>query len=140
MAHTLGSAMAVLGAALLLTRIPTLTRLLHPLATAGAMALTLYSTHLLVLTADVGDDHPALLYLLMVTGALAFALLWQRRFGQGPLERIRKVRAERTMVFGVLVMLGRRRAVCGVAVMVRWCAGVICCRGGWRGRRGWVGG
>jgi uncharacterized membrane protein YeiB len=84
--HTLGSAMAVLGAALLLTRVPAVARVLWPVAVAGSMALTLYSAHLLLLATDGLKDNRVLLYVLMVVGALAFALLWRRRFRQGPLE------------------------------------------------------
>jgi hypothetical protein len=84
--HTLGSAMAVLGAALLLTRVPAVARVLWPVAVAGSMVLTLYSAHLLLLATDVLQDDLVLLYVLMVVGALAFALPWRRRFRQGPLE------------------------------------------------------
>jgi uncharacterized membrane protein len=94
--HTLGSAMAVLGLALLFTHIPAPARLLRPLAAAGGMVLTLYSAHLLVLTIPDWQDHPVLFYLLMVTGALTFALLWKHWFGQGPLERIVTAAAGRT--------------------------------------------
>jgi uncharacterized membrane protein len=87
-AHTLGSAMAVLGAALLVTRVPAIARLLRPLAAAGSMALTLYSAHLVVLATGLLEDRPGLLYLLMVVGALWFASAWQTGIGQGPLERI----------------------------------------------------
>lgn len=93
LAHTLGSAIAVLGAALLLTRVRVITRLLRPLAVAGSMVLTLYSAHLIILATGVLEDSPELLFLLMVAGALVFAGLWQRRFGQGPLERIVTVAA-----------------------------------------------
>jgi uncharacterized membrane protein len=88
MARTLGSAMAVLGAALLLSRVPVVARLLRPLAAAGTMTLTLYCGHLLVLATGVLDDAPEALYLLLVVGALAFGVTWQRRRGQGPLERL----------------------------------------------------
>ncbi len=88
MARTLGSAMAVLGAALLLSRVPVVARLLRPLAAAGAMTLTLYCGHLLVLATGVLDDAPETLYVLLVVGALAFGVAWQRRLGQGPLERL----------------------------------------------------
>ncbi|HEX4356530.1 MAG TPA: heparan-alpha-glucosaminide N-acetyltransferase domain-containing protein [Pseudonocardia sp.] len=86
--HTLGSGMAVLGAALLLCRVAAIARLLRPLAAAGAMTLTLYSAHLLVLATGVLDGAPEVLYVLLVVGALIFAFHWQRRFGQGPLERL----------------------------------------------------
>jgi uncharacterized membrane protein YeiB len=98
--HTLGSAMAVLGAALLLTRVPAVARVLWPVAVAGSMALTLYSAHLLLLATDGLKDNRVLLYVLMVVGALAFALLWRRRFRQGPLEWLVAVvagRARRTV-------------------------------------------
>jgi uncharacterized membrane protein YeiB len=86
--HTLGSAMALLGAALLLCRLAVLARLLRPLAAAGAMTLTLYTAHLLVLATGVLDGEPEVLYVLLVIGALVFGYYWQRRFGQGPLERL----------------------------------------------------
>ncbi len=88
MARTLGSAMAVLGAVLLLSRLPAVARLLRPLAAAGAMTLTLYCGHLLVIATGVLDDVPWVLFVLMAAGALAFGVGWQRRMGQGPLERL----------------------------------------------------
>ncbi len=93
-AHVLGSGLAVLGAALLLTRVPVLRRLLAPVAAAGAMTLTLYSAHVLVLGADPFDDEAAL-YLAMVTASLVFAVLWRRRHRQGPLERPISAASER---------------------------------------------
>ena len=86
--HTLGSAVAVLGAALLVTRIPLVARLLAPLAAAGSMALTLYSAHLVLLATGVLQNRPRVLYLLMVVGALVFAQVWRHRRGSGPLERV----------------------------------------------------
>jgi hypothetical protein len=52
------------------------------------MVLTLYSAHLVVIATGFLQDDPVLLYLAMVLGAIVFALLWHRLFGQGPLERI----------------------------------------------------
>jgi hypothetical protein len=86
--HTLGSAGAVLGAALLLTRLPVLARALSPVAAAGSMALTLYSAHLVLLATGVLREQPVVLFLLMVLGAMAFAVPWRRWIGQGPLERM----------------------------------------------------
>jgi hypothetical protein len=86
--HTLGSAMVVLGAALLLTRVDAIRSLLLAVAAAGAMTLTLYSAHLVVLATGVLDDQRVTLYLLMVGGSLLFAVAWRRRLGQGPLERM----------------------------------------------------
>jgi uncharacterized membrane protein len=86
--HILGSAAAVLGAALLLTRIPAVSRVLSPLAAAGTMSLTLYSAHLVLLATGVQEDGPGLLFLSMVVGALVLAWAWRRLFGQGPLEAL----------------------------------------------------
>jgi uncharacterized membrane protein YeiB len=93
MAHTLGSAMAVLGAALLLARVPVLRRLLMPLAPAGAMTLTLYSSHIVVLESgvlDIGvlEDDLRAQYLVQVFAVLVFAVLWRRWHRQGPLETL----------------------------------------------------
>jgi uncharacterized membrane protein len=88
MARTLGAAMAVLGAVLLLSRIPAVARLLRPLAAAGAMTLTLYCGHLLVIATGVLDGAPGALFVLMAVGALAFGVAWKRWMGQGPLERL----------------------------------------------------
>jgi uncharacterized membrane protein YeiB len=93
--YTLGSAMAVLGAALLLTRVPAVARLLRPVAVAGTMTLTLYCAHVLLLRTGVLQDDELLLYVLMVAGALTFALLWRRWCRQGPLEWLVAVAAGR---------------------------------------------
>jgi len=95
MVHTLGSAMAILGAALLLSRVPVIARLLRPLAAAGAMTLTLYSGHILVLATGVLQHTPGTMYVLLVVGALAFGFFWQRWLGQGPFERLVAVAAGR---------------------------------------------
>jgi uncharacterized membrane protein len=86
--HTVGSAAAVLGAALLLTRIPVVARVLAPVAAAGSMSLTLYSAHLVLLATGFLGDDPVLLFLAMVVGALALAAAWKSRFRQGPLEAL----------------------------------------------------
>jgi hypothetical protein len=86
-AYVLGTATAVVGGALLLTRVAVLARLLQPLAAAGSMVLTLYSAHLVVLASGALDDEPALLYLVLVVAAPAFAWAWRRWVGRGPLER-----------------------------------------------------
>jgi len=86
--HVLGSAMVVVGAALLVTRVAVAAWLLQPLAAVGSMALTLYSTHLVVLASGVLDDDPLARYLLIVLPALTFAVLWRWLFGRGPLERV----------------------------------------------------
>jgi uncharacterized membrane protein YeiB len=88
LAHTIGSAMAILGAALLLTRAARGSRILRPLADIGSMTLTLYTAHVVVLSTDLLSDHATLLYTVLVVGSVAFAVLWRRRYGQGPLERL----------------------------------------------------
>ena len=87
--HTIGSALAVLGACLLLARL--LPRLVFlPLAAAGSMTLTLYSLHVLVLT----NGSPLLvedrlqLWVGHVVVALVVASLWRTRVGRGPLEAL----------------------------------------------------
>ncbi|WP_449353368.1 heparan-alpha-glucosaminide N-acetyltransferase domain-containing protein [Streptomyces shaanxiensis] len=84
---TLGSAAAILGGALLLTRSTLLTRALTPLAAAGSMPLTLYVAHVLLLATGALSGSPELLYAVMTTGALLFALSW-RHVGRGPLETV----------------------------------------------------
>lgn len=93
--HTLGVAVAVLGAVLLVTRLRLARRLLWPVAVAGSMTLTIYSAHALVLGWGVLEDNDGALYALTVAGALAFAVVWRRLVGQGPLERIVSTAASR---------------------------------------------
>jgi hypothetical protein len=88
MLHTIGSAAAVIGAALLLTRVRLIARIVSPIAAAGSMSLTLYWAHLILLAFGVGEDQPPLLFLSMMVGALALAWVWRWRIGQGPLERL----------------------------------------------------
>jgi len=83
--HTSGTALAVLGLALLV--VPLAGRLLAPLAAAGSMPLTLYTLHLVVLGL-VGDADPWPFYLLQAVGALAVALAWRTLVGRGPLEAL----------------------------------------------------
>jgi uncharacterized membrane protein YeiB len=87
MLHDLGVAMAVLGCCLVLARILKGPRLLWPLVAAGSMTLTLYSAHILVLATGLLEDHPVLLYVAMVLGALGFATVWRQTKDQGPLEK-----------------------------------------------------
>ncbi|MGX5359459.1 heparan-alpha-glucosaminide N-acetyltransferase domain-containing protein [Kocuria sp. KH4] len=99
----LGSAMAALGACLLLAR--RFGTWLLPLSAMGAMSLTLYTAHLLALSTEVHYDRPALWFGVQAGLAALFALAWQRALGQGPLERVvaRSVKLTRRAV------LGRRR-------------------------------
>ncbi len=86
---TTGSALGVLGVALLVVRVDLVRRLTHPLAAAGAMTFTLYTTHVLVLSQrDWGAFDSVAYYLVHVVVALTFAPLWLRRFRRGPLESV----------------------------------------------------
>jgi uncharacterized membrane protein YeiB len=86
--HTLGTAMAVLGAVLVITRLPAARRVLWPVGVAGAMTLTIYSAHVLVLGSGLLGDDPLAQFIVSVAATLAFAVVWRRLAGQGPLERI----------------------------------------------------
>lgn len=86
--HTVGSALAVLGASLLVTRVAGVQRLLAPLAAAGAITLTLYSAHVVVLWTEVLHKQMRLQYVLLVMGSLVLAVHWRRRHRHGPLEGV----------------------------------------------------
>jgi uncharacterized protein len=63
---------------------------LYPLAAVGAMALTAYTVHV-VIVADIGraafEQTGNGLYLSFIVGALAVCAMWTLLFGKGPLER-----------------------------------------------------
>lgn len=85
--HTTGSALAVLGACLLLVRfLPRMAVL--PFAAAGSMTLTLYSAHVLALAdgSPFLTDDRAQLWLSHVAVALVLATVWRATVGRGPLE------------------------------------------------------
>jgi uncharacterized membrane protein YeiB len=87
MVHDLGIAMAWLGLSLLITRSRLARRALGPLAAAGAMTLTLYTAHIIVLEAtSFLEDHPIQLFFVLVYIALSFAALWRQGGRRGPLE------------------------------------------------------
>jgi uncharacterized membrane protein len=90
--HTTGTAVALLGALLLLghVKVPALRRIvvvvLAPLAAAGSMTLTLYTAHVVFMNSplDTFDAVPG--YVVQVVTALLFALAWWQAVGRGPLE------------------------------------------------------
>jgi uncharacterized membrane protein len=87
MVHDLGIAIACLGLSLLITRSRLARRALGPLAAAGAMTLTLYTAHVIVLDAtSFLEDHPIQLFFVLVYVALSFAALWRQGGRRGPLE------------------------------------------------------
>ena len=73
-------------------------RVVGPLADAGAMTLTLYSAHI-VLLAVVGPEmvwEPSNVALVtLCVACIAFAFVWRRAVGQGPLERLLTATSER---------------------------------------------
>ena len=84
--HTIGTSLAVLGACLLLAGAER--RLVAWLAAAGGMTLSLYSTHVLALTAGWGlSDRPALL-VWHIAAAIVIGLAWRAFVGRGPLETL----------------------------------------------------
>lgn len=87
MLHDLGSAVAVLGIALLLTRRGG--RVFSPFAAIGAMSLTVYSAHCVFLTLEIADEsRPMVSLWVQVISFMLFALLWRSSMGRGPLETI----------------------------------------------------
>ena len=89
MLHTAGTAAAVLGICLLLTRARP--HLLLPLSAAGAMTLTLYSLHVWIMTM-VDQQTPPLepmpVYWIQVAIFVVLAILFQRIDARGPLELV----------------------------------------------------
>ncbi|WP_368821686.1 heparan-alpha-glucosaminide N-acetyltransferase domain-containing protein [Kocuria arenosa] len=85
--HNLGSVLAALGIALLVTR-PGV-KVFSPFAAIGAMTLTLYSAHCVVLAIEVLDeDRPMLSLWVQIISFMLFAMLWRSAMGKGPLESI----------------------------------------------------
>ena len=111
MLHTLGCATAVLGAVLLVTKLPAARRLLWPIGVAGAMTLTIYSAHTPFAQSDLVGD-PLARYLIIVGVALPFAVLWHKYLGQGPLERFVAAGANRARA-AVLAASDRHAAAVG---------------------------
>ena len=83
--HTIGTALLVLGAALLV--VPYARLVLLPLAAAGGMSLTLYTTHVWLFDRWDGAG-PAGFYATQVLLGLLLALAWRTTLGRGPLEAV----------------------------------------------------
>jgi uncharacterized membrane protein YeiB len=111
MLYTLGCAIAVLAAVLLVTKLPAARRLLWPIGVAGAMTLTIYSAHTPFAQSDLVAD-PLARYLIIIGVALPFAVLWHKYFGQGPLERLVAAGANRARA-AVLAAPDRHEAAVG---------------------------
>ena len=83
MVHDLGIAMACLGLSLLITRSWLARRVLGPLAAAGAITLTLYAAHVIVLEASSFlEDHHIQLFFVLVYVALSLPHCGDRADGE----------------------------------------------------------
>ncbi|WP_432546849.1 heparan-alpha-glucosaminide N-acetyltransferase domain-containing protein [Kineococcus sp. SYSU DK004] len=82
--HTSGTALAVLGALLLLPRVAV--RVLSPVAALGSVPLSAYALHVVVLAAYPGDSGTLLA--VHVVGACVLASVWRATVGRGPLETL----------------------------------------------------
>jgi uncharacterized protein len=94
----IGSALVVIGACALLARVARLRTALLPLRAAGSMTLTVYTVHVLwswriAVHAAGSTDPDAQLgsyadWWLQIVALGAFAVIWQRYVGRGPLEAV----------------------------------------------------
>ncbi|WP_393916489.1 heparan-alpha-glucosaminide N-acetyltransferase domain-containing protein [Halostreptopolyspora alba] len=86
-AGAVGTSLLTLAGCLALARL--IGALVTPLAAAGAMALTIYAGHIVVIAligSTAQDDAPFRLEA-FVLGSLVFATAWRALLGRGPLER-----------------------------------------------------
>ena len=97
MLGNVGVAIAVLGLCLLLTTAITPLRiLLTPVSAMGAMSLTVYSAHIVVIRIFIAIWSTSVVYnpasnwplIGLILASMAFATIWQLTLGQGPLERL----------------------------------------------------
>jgi len=97
-----GFALLILGACLLVAG--RLRWVLYPVAAVGAMALTAYTAHIVVL-AVLGDNafeqHDNTLYLVFVVAGLLACTIWTILFGRGPLERLLTTASTRAADFAL---------------------------------------
>jgi len=90
--RTIGTAVAVVGAMLLLGHVaaPAWQRAVHvvtaPLAAAGSITLTLYAAHVVFMNSPLDQFDAVGGYLFQVVAALLLALGWRQAVGRGPLE------------------------------------------------------
>lgn len=81
-----GTSLMVIGAALLICR--AIEDLLTPLIAAGSMTLTLYTSHLVLMSLVDTDPHHSLWLAIQVVVAAVFATVWMVALGRGPLESV----------------------------------------------------
>lgn len=84
--HTVGIALAVLGATLLVCRF--IPQLLGPLGKIGAMTLSLYVGHLAFISLGFYEFGASFWFSVQIVAAIAFAFGWTLIFRQGPLEML----------------------------------------------------
>lgn len=85
-AHTIGTSLVILGACLLVALLSR--RVVTWLAAAGGMTFSLYTTHVLALSAGWGLSDRFALLIWNVVLALIIALVWRALVGRGPLETL----------------------------------------------------
>ncbi|SDQ77232.1 heparan-alpha-glucosaminide N-acetyltransferase domain-containing protein [Quadrisphaera sp. DSM 44207] len=85
---TSGTALAVLGLCLLVSRSAAGARALLPVSAPGSMTLTLYTTHVLLIAPMQLLLPDTALYLVHALGAVAIGLLWRLTGERGPLEQV----------------------------------------------------
>ena len=86
LAHTIGTAVALLGGCLLLAA--AVGRWLLPLAWVGSMTLTLYSLHVLAVAAAPAPEHPGIVWAAHVVAAFVLAGIWRSSSPRGPIEEV----------------------------------------------------
>ena len=89
MLSNVGFAAAVMAACLALA--PRFPRALWPLAATGAMTLTLYTAHIVVIAlvgAEMVWQPSNVAFVVLCAACLGFASVWRWQAGQGPLERL----------------------------------------------------
>lgn len=85
-AHTVGTSFVILGALLLLAAVGR--RWVAWLAAAGGMTLSLYTAHVLALTAGWGRSDRLALLVWHAVLALIIGMIWRALIGRGPLETL----------------------------------------------------
>lgn len=87
-AGSVGLSLLVIGLSLMLQRVGT--RVLKPLGAVGAISLTCYVGHLVMMQLLWGGEpnYTGLNAFWFIVGSLLFAVVWQRWYGQGPLEKL----------------------------------------------------
>ncbi len=84
LAHTTGTALALLGGCLLLADV--VGRAIVPLAWVGSMTLTLYTMHVIGVASRPDPEHPWAVWAVHVALAFLVAAMWRSASERGPLE------------------------------------------------------